>query len=209
MKLILASSSLYRRELLGRLQLPFESHAADVDESPLPGENPRALAQRLAALKADSISALHPDAIVIGSDQVGTLDGLRAIGKPGTRERAIEQLRAASGREMRFHTAIALRAPDAAPIDDCIDVRVVFRTLSDAEILHYLDHEAALDCAGSARCEGLGISLLDAIHSDDPTALIGLPLIRLARHLRSLGLNPLGAIPECASGPSPLPPMSA
>ena len=192
MKLILASSSPYRRELLARLQLPFETDSADVDETPLPGETPAALACRLAALKADTVQTRHPQAIVIGADQVGTLDGRTPVGKPGSRERAAEQLRAASGRTMIFHTATSLRAPGHPAIDDCVDVRVVFRTLDERSIAHYLEREAALDCAGSARCEGLGISLLEAIHADDPTTLIGLPLIRLAAHLRRLGLDPLG-----------------
>ncbi|MDO5103863.1 MAG: Maf family nucleotide pyrophosphatase [Lautropia sp.] len=188
MKLILASSSPYRRALLERLQRPFEIQHADVDERPLPDEAPRAQAIRLAALKADTVFARHPDAVVIGSDQVGTLDDIHPIGKPGTTERAREQLRQASGRELRFHTALALRAPGHAPIDDCMDLSVVFRPLSDADIEDYLQREDALQCAGSARCEGLGISLLDAIRTDDPTALIGLPLIRLSAHLRQLGL---------------------
>ncbi|MDO4904994.1 MAG: Maf family nucleotide pyrophosphatase [Lautropia sp.] len=192
MKLVLASASAYRRELLSRLQLPFDVITAPVDESPLPGEMPRPLALRLAALKADTVAALHPDAIVIGSDQVGTFDGLNPVGKPGTPGNARRQLRYASGRTLHFHTAMALRAPGQPAIDDCVDLSVVFRSLSDDEIDHYLSREDALDCAGSARCEGLGISLLEAIHSDDPTALIGLPLIRLTTHLRHLGLNPLG-----------------
>lgn len=192
MNLILASASPWRRELLERLQIPFDVCAADVDESPLPDEGPHALALRLAALKADAVFRLHPQALVIGCDQVGTLDGRTPIGKPGSRDRAVAQLMNASGREMRFHSAMALRAPGHAPIEDCVDVRVTFRKLSRAEIDNYLDREDVLDCAGAARCEGLGISLLDAIHSDDPTALIGLPLIRLCAHLRTLGLNPLG-----------------
>lgn len=192
MKLILASASPWRRELLARLHLPFEVCVADVDESPLPGEQPRALALRLAALKAETVARQHPQALVIGCDQVGTLDGQTPIGKPGTRDRAIAQLMAASGRQMHFHSAMALRAPQHRPIDDCVDVRVVFRTLSRPEIERYLDlEEDVLHCAGSAKCEGLGISLLDAIHSDDPTALIGLPLIRLSAHLRTMGLDPL------------------
>ncbi|MDO4682539.1 MAG: Maf family nucleotide pyrophosphatase [Lautropia sp.] len=188
MKLILASSSPYRRELLSRLQLPFETVDAAVDESPLPGELPRAQAIRLAILKADTVFKGYPDAAVIGSDQVGTLDGIHPIGKPGTLTRARQQLRQASGRELHFHTALALRAPGHAPIDDCVDLSVLFRPLSDADIDHYLSHEDALNCAGSARCEGLGITLLDAIRTDDPTALIGLPLIRLSAHLRTLGI---------------------
>lgn len=192
MKLILASASPYRRELLSRLQLPFACVDADVDETPRTGESPRALAIRLAALKADTVLARHPDALVIGSDQVGTLDGTTPVGKPGTVERAQAQLRAASGRTMQFHTALALRSHGHPPVDDCVDVSVRFRELTDAEIAHYLAREDALNCAGSARCEGLGVSLLEAIRSDDPTALIGLPLIRLAHHLRTFGMNPLG-----------------
>lgn len=193
MKLILASASPWRRELLSRLELPFACVNADVDESPQPGESPRALALRLAALKADTVLARHPDALVIGSDQVGTLDGHTPVGKPGTLERAVAQLQAASGRSMHFHTALALRAAGQPAIDDCVDVQVRFRTLTAAEIRAYLARDPdALHCAGSARCEGLGISLLEAIHSDDPSALIGLPLIRLAAHLRTLGLDPLG-----------------
>lgn len=191
MKLILASGSPYRRELLARLQLPFEVVNADVDESPLAGEPPRAQAIRLAALKADTVFARHADAIVIGADQVGTLDGQTAVGKPGSAGKARQQLQQASGRTLHFHTALALRAPGQPPIDDCVDLSVTFRQLPAVEIDHYLARENALDCAGSARCEGLGISLLEAIHTDDPTALIGLPLIRLCHHLRQLGLNPL------------------
>ena len=187
MRLILASSSPYRQELLARLRLPFEAVAADVDETPLPHEPIAALATRLAALKAETILARHPDALVIGSDQVGTLDGITPIGKPGTLERARLQLQAASGRTMHFHTALALRGRGLPPIDDAVCVDVAFRTLTLAEIDRYLAVEDVLNCAGSARCEGLGISLLESIRTDDPTALIGLPLIRLSAHLRQLG----------------------
>ena len=192
MRLILASSSPYRQELLARLRLPFEAVAADVDETPLPHEPIVDLAARLAALKAETILARHPDALVIGSDQVGTLDGITPIGKPGTLERARLQLQAASGRTMHFHTALALRGRGLAPIDDAVCVEVTFRTLTLADIDRYLALEDVLNCAGSARCEGLGISLLEGIHSDDPSALIGLPLIRLAGHLRTLGFDLLG-----------------
>ena len=138
MKLILASASPWRRELLSRLELPFACVNADVDESPQPGESPRALALRLAALKADTVLARHPDALVIGSDQVGTLDGHTPVGKPGTLERAVAQLQAASGRSMHFHTALSLRAAGQPAIDDCVDVQVRFRTLTAAEIRAYL-----------------------------------------------------------------------
>ena len=193
MRLILASSSPYRQELLARLRLPFDAVAADVDETPLPHEPIAALAARLAALKAETILARHPDALVIGSDQVGTLDGITPIGKPGTLERARLQLQAASGRTMHFHTALALRGRGLAPIDDAVRVEVAFRTLTLAEIDRYLALEDVLNCAGSARCEGLGISLLESIRTDDPTALIGLPLIRLSTHLRQLGVDVPGA----------------
>ena len=193
MRLILASSSPYRQELLARLRLPFEAVAADVDETPLPHEPIADLATRLAALKAETILARHPDALVIGSDQVGTLDGITPIGKPGTLERARLQLQAASGRTMHFHTALALRGRGLPPIDDAVCVDVAFRTLTLAEIDRYLAQEDVLNCAGSARCEGLGISLLESIRTDDPTALIGLPLIRLSTHLRQLGGDVPGA----------------
>ena len=171
--------------------------AADVDETPLPHEPIVDLAARLAALKAETILARHPDALVIGSDQVGTLDGVTPIGKPGTLERARLQLQAASGRIMHFHTALALRGRGLAPIDDAVCVEVAFRTLTLADIDRYLALEDVLNCAGSARCEGLGISLLESIRTDDPTALIGLPLIRLSAHLRQLGVDvPAAATPS-------------
>ena len=189
MRLILASSSPYRQELLARLRLPFEAVAADVDETPLSNEPIATLASRLAALKAETILARHPDALIIGSDQVGTLDGVTPIGKPGTLERARLQLQAASGRTMHFHTALALRARGLPPIDEAVRVEVAFRRLTLTEIDRYLAQEDVLNCAGSARCEGLGISLLESIRTDDPTALIGLPLIRLSAHLRQLGVD--------------------
>ena len=189
MRQIRASSSPYRQELLARLRLPFEAVAADVDETPLSNEPIATLASRLAALKAETILARHPDALVIGSDQVGTLDGITPIGKPGTLERARLQLQAASGRTMHFHTALALRARGLPPIDEAVRVEVAFRRLTLTEIDRYLAQEDVLNCAGSARCEGLGISLLESIRTDDPTALIGLPLIRLSAHLRQLGVD--------------------
>ncbi|HWH73784.1 MAG TPA: Maf family nucleotide pyrophosphatase [Methylibium sp.] len=187
--LILGSTSRYRRELLQRLGLPFESVAPRVDETPQPGETPATLAERLAQAKADEVAARHPGAVVIGSDQVAELDGV-AIGKPGTHERAVEQLRAMRGRCVVFHTAVAVRHGDFSALRR-VPVTVRFRALSDAEIEIYLRAERPYDCAGSAKSEGLGIVLLDAIESDDPTALIGLPLIATAALLRAAGLDPL------------------
>ena len=189
--LILASTSRYRRELLQRLRLPFEVQAPHVDETPLPGESPAVLAQRLAVAKAHAVAVLRPEAIVIGSDQVADLDG-EPIGKPGTHERAVAQLRLMRGRRVTFQTAVAVVRADAGYAQVLLaPVTVTFRMLSDAEIEHYLRAEAPYDCAGSAKCETLGIALLDAIDSDDPTALIGLPLIRTCRLLRAAGLDPL------------------
>lgn len=187
--LILGSTSRYRRELLQRLALPFEVVAPDVDETPLPDETPRDLALRLARAKAWAVARRHPQAVVIGSDQVADLDG-EPLGKPGNHERAVAQLRRMRGRTVVFQTALAVvceatgfEAVELAP------VRVVFRDLSDAEIERYLRAEQPYDCAGSARSEGLGIALLDRIDSDDPTALIGLPLIRTCRLLRAAGMT--------------------
>jgi septum formation protein len=189
--LILASTSRYRRELLERLRLPFGVVAPRVDETARVGESPAALAERLALAKADAVAALHPQAIVIGSDQVADLDG-RAIGKPGSHERAVEQLCAMRGRSVVFQTAVAVRraATSYARVLRA-PVTVRFRELSDAEIEHYLRTERPYDCAGSAKAETLGIALLEAIDSDDPTALIGLPLIRTCVLLREAGLDPL------------------
>lgn len=186
--LVLASTSRYRRELLERLRLPFEVLAPGVDETPAAGERPEALARRLAFEKARAVAVLRPGAVVIGSDQTATLDGVTTIGKPGAHERAVEQLRAASGRTMVFHTGLCVWRPNAPPTVESVDTRVRFRTLSDAEIDRYLRAETPYDCTGSARSEGLGITLLEAQSGDDPTALVGLPLIRLAAMLRDAGL---------------------
>jgi septum formation protein len=189
--LILASTSRYRRELLERLRLPFEVRAPDVDETPRAGEAPAALAQRLARTKADAVAALHPTAVVIGSDQVADLDG-QPIGKPGTHERAVAQLRSMRGRVVTFQTAVAVVRHDRGFARTLlVPVRVRFRALSDPEIERYLQAEQPYDCAGSAKSEGLGIALLESIESDDPTALIGLPLIRTCTLLREAGLDPL------------------
>jgi septum formation protein len=189
--LILASTSRYRRELLERLRLPFEVVAPEVDESPRSGEGPAALAQRLAVAKARAVAQRHPEALVIGSDQLADLDG-NPIGKPGNHERAVAQLRTMRGRIVVFQTAVAVvRAAAAYERVLLTPVTVRFRDLPDDEIEHYLRTETPYDCAGSAKCETLGIALLEAIESDDPTALIGLPLIRTAQLLREAGLNPL------------------
>ncbi len=185
---ILASTSRYRRELMERLRLPFEVQAPGVDETALEGEAPAALAERLALDKANAIAARFPEAVVIGSDQVADLAG-EALGKPGDHARAILQLRKMRGQTLVFQTAVAVvclatgfRQRDIAP------VRVVFRDLGDEAIERYLRAEQPYDCAGSAKSEGLGIALLDAIDSDDPTALVGLPLIRTCRMLRAAGI---------------------
>lgn len=186
--LVLGSSSRYRRDLLERLRIPFTCVSPDVDEAPAPGEAPRALALRLALDKARAVSALHPNAVVIGSDQVADLAG-EPLGKPGDHARATAQLRRMSGQTVVFQTALAVVcAATGFEVVDIAPVRVRFRTLQDDEIERYLLAEQPYDCAGSAKSEGLGIALLDAIDSDDPTALIGLPLIRTCRMLRAAGL---------------------
>ncbi|HNK05205.1 MAG TPA: Maf family nucleotide pyrophosphatase [Giesbergeria sp.] len=187
--LVLGSTSRYRRELLQRLGLPFTVAAPDVDETPLQGEAPRALALRLALAKAHAVAAQHPDAVVIGSDQVADLRG-QPLGKPGTHERASAQLQRMSGETVIFQTAVAVVcAATGFEQVDLAPVEVRFRTLTGDEIERYLHAEQPYDCAGSAKSEGLGISLLDAILSDDPTALVGLPLIRTCRMLRAAGLT--------------------
>ena len=191
--LILGSTSAYRRELLQRLRLPFEVVAPDVDETPQAGERPPELARRLALAKAHAVAQRHPSALVIGSDQVADLGG-KPLGKPGTHERAVEQLRRMRGRTVIFQTAVAVVCLDTGFEQlDLAPVRVRFRELSDAEIETYLRAETPYDCAGSAKSEGLGIALLESIESDDPTTLVGLPLIRTARMLRAAGLPLLQA----------------
>lgn len=193
-RLILASTSRYRRELLQRLRVPFDVVSPHVDETPLQGESPRALALRLALAKAEAVAVLHPDAVVIGSDQVCELDG-QPIGKPGDHGRAVAQLRALSGRGAVFLTAVAVACRASGFVQmDLAPVRVVFRTLADDEIERYLLLDQPYDCAGSAKSESLGIALLSSIDSDDPTALIGLPLIRTVRLLREAGLDVLRAL---------------
>lgn len=188
-KLVLGSTSVYRRELLARLRLPFIVAAPDVDETPLPGEAPAALARRLALAKARAVADMHPDCIVIGSDQVADLHG-QPLGKPGTHDRAVAQLQAMRGQTVIFQTAVAVVCKASGFVqEDLAPVRVQFRDLGDAEIEQYLRAETPYDCAGSAKSEGLGISLLEAIDNDDPTALVGLPLLRTCRMLRAAGLN--------------------
>lgn len=185
---VLGSTSVYRRELLQRLRLPFTVAAPAVDETPLPSEPPAQLAQRLALAKAHAVATLHPEAVVIGSDQVADLAG-QPLGKPGDHARATAQLQRMRGHTVVFHTAVAVVCHASGFVQtDLAPVRVRFRELSDAEIERYLRAEQPYDCAGSAKSEGLGISLLEAIDSDDPTALIGLPLIRTCRLLRAAGL---------------------
>jgi septum formation protein len=187
--LVLGSTSVYRRELLSRLKLPFSVEAPHVDETPLPGEAPAELARRLGEAKARAVAAQHTDAIVIGSDQVADLDG-EALGKPGGHEVAVSQLRRMRGRTVIFQTAVSVVCMATGFAQhDVAPVRVRFRNLTDAEIEAYLRAEQPYDCAGSAKSEGLGIALLDAIDSDDPTALVGLPLIRTCRMLRAAGLE--------------------
>lgn len=188
MRLVLASTSVYRRELLDRLRLPFDTARPETDETPLPGEAPAALACRLARAKAEAVAARDPQAWVIGSDQVAELDGV-PLGKPGGREGAIAQLTSMSGRAVVFRTGLCvLRAGDAPHMHlDTTTVR--FRDLAADEIARYVEAERPFDCAGSFKSEGLGIALFDAIESRDPTALVGLPLIATARLLRLAGFR--------------------
>ncbi|NUU00312.1 Maf-like protein [Herbaspirillum robiniae] len=195
-RLILGSSSAYRKELLGRLGLPFETMTPDIDETPQPGETPDATALRLAREKAAAVAARAGAALVIGSDQVATLDG-EQIGKPGNHDNALKQLQKMRGREVVFHTALCLwdgRQENAAAAAQIRNVQTLvrFRDLPDAELDAYLRIEQPYDCAGSAKNEGLGIAILQSIHSDDPTALTGLPLIALTDMLRNAGVRFFG-----------------
>lgn len=192
-RLILGSSSIYRQELLSRLQLPFESIRPDIDETPLAAEAPEQTALRLAKEKAVAIARLAPDALIIGSDQVATLDG-EQIGKPGDHANALRQLQKMRGRQVIFHTALCLldpAAPDPASGIQLANVQtlVSFRALPDHELDAYLRIEQPYDCAGSAKNEGLGIALIEKIESSDPTALTGLPLIALTTMLRKAGVR--------------------
>ena len=185
-QLILASTSTYRRELLARLRLPFDTIRPDTDETALPGEAPLALVQRLAEAKAVAVAALHPQAWVLGSDQMAELDG-QALGKPGDRDAAIAQLTAMSGRAVQFRTGVCLSRAGTASRGALDTTTVHFRVLTAGEIARYVDAELPYDCAGSFKAEGLGIALFEAIDSRDPTALVGLPLIATAELLRGAG----------------------
>ena len=187
--LILGSTSRYRKELLARLRIPFETAAPDVDETPYSNESPKDLALRLALAKARAVALKHPEAVVIGSDQVADLEGT-PLGKPGNHANAILQLQRMRGKTVIFQTALSVVCiATGYERTDLAEVKVKFRELSDAEIETYLRAEEPYDCAGSAKSEGLGIGLLDAIDNDDPTALIGLPLIRTCQMLREAGVK--------------------
>jgi septum formation protein len=188
-QLILGSTSHYRRELLERLSIPFQVAAPDVDETPLPQEAPRVLAERLALAKAKAVATQFPQAVVIGSDQVADLNG-QSLGKPGTHDKAVAQLRQMRGQVVIFQTAVSVVCLETGFEQSSLAaVRVKFRDLTDDEIENYLQLEKPYDCAGSAKSEGLGIALLASIDSDDPTALIGLPLIRTCQMLRAAGIE--------------------
>lgn len=193
MTIVLASTSPYRRELLKRLRLPFEVVAPAVDEAGQPGESPLAMARRLAEAKAVEVARRRPGAVVIGSDQVADLDG-EPIGKPHTHDAALAQLQRMQGRRLVFHTALAVFADDRVMVDS-VPTAVTFRRLDRAELDAYLRSDAPYDCAGAAKIESLGIALVTRVESDDPTALIGLPLISLTTLLQAAGITVLGAAP--------------
>ena len=190
-KIVLGSTSIYRAQLLDRLGLDYVTARPDTDESPLAGESPAATALRLAIAKAQSLENKFPDALVIGADQVADQNGI-AIGKPGSKKRALEQLQNMSGQTLVFHSALALLNTGTGRMQSrVVDTTVRFRTLTSQEIENYLDRENALDCAGGAKAEALGIALIASMQSDDPTALIGLPLIALIDMLRAEGASVL------------------
>ncbi len=191
-KLILASTSRYRKELLTRLRVPFECISPEVDEAPLKDESPERIALRLSLLKAKAVYTLNPNSIVIGSDQVCDLNGT-ALGKPGNFERAFVQLKAMRGQQLVFHTAVSVIAQGYARTEN-VPVHVTMRDYSDAQMERYLMAEEPYDCAGSAKSEALGIALCERITSDDPTALIGLPLIMTCSLLAEAGLPVLGTL---------------
>ena len=190
-QLVLASTSPFRRELLGRLGLSFEVANPETDETPLPGESPTATALRLSEAKARAVAQQYPEALIIGSDQVAVMDG-RVFGKPGTHAKAVEQLRTLSGKTVNFYTGLCVLNAKTGEAEVCgVPTLVGFRELGDAEIENYLRREPAYNCAGSAKSEGLGIALLSRIHGDDPNALVGLPLIALCELLRKHGMTVL------------------
>jgi septum formation protein len=189
LKLILASSSPYRRELLERLKIPFEVMAPEVDETPRPGEMPEKLVERLAVEKAQKIAGQMPGTLVIGSDQVAVYNG-SIVGKPHSHDKAVEQLRSASGRTVTLYTGLVLVNADTQGVQcEVIPYRVTFRALTEAQIESYLRQEQPYSCAGSVKSEGLGIALLEKFEGDDPNTLIGLPLIRLVRMLENEGVK--------------------
>ncbi len=191
MRLVLASTSPYRRELLARLGVPFEVAAPDVDETPLPGESPDQTAQRLSVLKARAVAARFPDALIIGSDQVALLEGVQ-LGKPGSHAKAVAQLRAMRGKTLEFHTALTLLNAGTGSVQTAnVPVRLVMRHYSDAQIEAYLRKDQPYNCCGSARSESLGIALIARYETEDPNALVGLPLIKLTEMLANEGLDVL------------------
>jgi len=187
--IVLASTSRYRRQLLERLRLPFEVHAPQVDETPLSAETPRETALRLARAKAENVATQFSGAIVIGSDQTVDLDG-RVLGKPLSHDAALAQLQSLQGRSVMFYTALAVAGPGRVQLD-CVRTRVTFRKFQSAQLEAYLHADQPYDCAGAAKIESLGIALVDSVESDDPTALIGLPLIRLTSLLSAAGVDVL------------------
>ncbi|MDQ3447160.1 MAG: Maf family nucleotide pyrophosphatase [Pseudomonadota bacterium] len=189
--IVLASTSRYRRQLLERLRLPFEVHAPQVEEAPLPGETPRATALRLARTKAEDVAMRFSGAIVIGSDQTLDLNG-QSLGKPLAHDAALAQLQSLQGRTVVFYTALAVAGPVTSRVQlDCVPTTVTFRKLPSVQLEAYLRADQPYDCAGAAKIESLGVALVEAVESDDPTALIGLPLIRLTSMLASAGIDVL------------------
>ncbi|MGQ9684729.1 MAG: Maf family nucleotide pyrophosphatase [Thiobacillaceae bacterium] len=191
MVLVLASTSPFRRELLARLGVPFEVAAPNVDEAPLPGERPEDTARRLSLLKAQAVAPRYPDALIIGSDQVALLDG-EQIGKPGTHDKAVAQLRRMRGKTLEFHTALTLLNTRTGRTQTAVvPVRLVMRNYTDAQIEAYLRKDQPYNCCGSARSEALGIALIARYETEDPNALVGLPLIKLVEMLANEGLDVL------------------
>ncbi len=193
MQLVLASTSPYRRELLARLGVPFEVASPDVDETPLAGESPDETAQRLSLLKAQAVAEKYPDALIIGSDQVALLEGVQ-LGKPGTHEKAVAQLQSMRGKALEFHTALTLLNARTGSVQTAnVPVRLVMRHYSDAQIENYLRRDQPYNCCGSAKSESLGIALIARFETEDPNALVGLPLIKLVEMLANEGLDVLAA----------------
>ncbi len=191
MKLVLASTSPYRRELLARLGVPFETVAPEVDETPLPNETPDGTAQRLSLLKAQAVATRFPDALIIGSDQVALLEG-RQLGKPGSHDKAVEQLKSMRGKALEFHTALTLLNSRSGRAQTAnVPVRLIMRDYTDAQIEAYLHKDQPYNCCGSARSESLGIALIARYETEDPNALVGLPLIKLTEMLANEGLDVL------------------